>query len=94
MQPQQHDLPTASYKPQLDTDATTNTISPQPAQPKWQHRLEYLAQRVAIPVNRLAVNQGCDAFVPTPMEEECAKAARIIRTFSYSASYPNKLPTQ
>jgi len=99
MQLQQHDLPeTGNYAPeqpppQPNTDNATGTDT-SPTQSKWQQRLEYLAQRVAIPLNRLAVKRGCESFVPTPMEEECAKAARIIRSFSYSASYPSSNTTK
>lgn len=75
-------------------NATTNMIpphdSPQPAQFTWQQRFEQLAQRVAVPLNKLAVKRGCEPFVPTPMEEECAMAARIIKSFSYSASHPSE----
>ncbi|KAK3314453.1 hypothetical protein B0H66DRAFT_535368 [Apodospora peruviana] len=61
-------------------------------QQKWQKLqtgLEFLSQKIAYPLNSAATNRGCESFVPLSMEEECAKAARILRSFSSDQTNDN-----
>ncbi|KAM7215580.1 hypothetical protein V8F06_009047 [Rhypophila decipiens] len=62
-----------------------NIMAPQ-LESKWQKRLEDLVHTVAIPLNSLATGRGCESFMPMSMEEEFAKAARILRSFAYHPS--------
>ncbi|KAM7199746.1 hypothetical protein V8F20_005616 [Naviculisporaceae sp. PSN 640] len=63
--------------------AEMDSKTPQ-AHSRWQKRLETIVRRVATPLNSLATGRGCESFVPISVEDECAKAARILRSFSYS----------
>ncbi|KAM7201296.1 hypothetical protein V8F33_003396 [Rhypophila sp. PSN 637] len=63
-----------------------NIMVPQ-LESKWQKRLEGLVHKAAIPLNSLATGRGCESFVPMSMKEECAKAARILRSFAYHPSF-------
>lgn len=47
----------------------------------WSQRFSGLASKAAVPFNALANKMGSEAFLPTTMDKECEKAARILRGF-------------
>ncbi|KAH8879797.1 hypothetical protein GQ53DRAFT_755673 [Thozetella sp. PMI_491] len=47
-------------------------------------KFQQFTLKIATPVSRKAVGLGCESFVPLPIDEECQKAARIIKSFSYA----------
>lgn len=60
------------------------------AKSSWGDRLAALGQQAAVPFNTLANKMGSESFLPTTMDKECEKAARILRGFcsTFSSSYP------
>jgi hypothetical protein len=38
-------------------------------------------ERLGGPVNKLSNKLGCEAFCPMPLDQECDKTARILRSF-------------
>ncbi len=47
----------------------------------WAERLSSAVEKAAGPVNKLAHQMGSEAFLPTAMDKECEKAARILQSF-------------
>ena len=47
----------------------------------WADRLSALGAKAAQPINALANKLGSEAFLPSTMDKECEKAARILRGF-------------
>lgn len=53
----------------------------------WGQRLSALGQKAAVPFNTLASKLGSETFLPTTMDKECEKAARILRSFCKDGIY-------
>jgi lipid-binding SYLF domain-containing protein len=66
--------------------------------PSWSQRFAGLGAKAAAPFNAVANKLGAEAFLPTTMDKECEKAARILRSFCkdgiYSESTPQTAPSQ
>ncbi|KAH8660378.1 hypothetical protein BX600DRAFT_56401 [Xylariales sp. PMI_506] len=50
--------------------------------PKFQ-KFSNIMMKIANPISRKSAGFGCEPFVPLPVDQECQKAARIIKSFSY-----------
>lgn len=57
---------------------------PAATKPSWSSRF---AEKVATPFNALANKMGSEAFLPSTMDKECEKAARILRGFCKEGIY-------
>lgn len=66
--------PTASIKGQ-------STAVRENRKPGLNNRLHDLSAKIAGPVNGFANKLGCEAFMPTSLDKECDKAARILKSF-------------
>lgn len=75
---QQHtELPaqqTAHQPPPTDSDGA-------PKKTNWTQRLSVLGTKAAAPFNMLANKLGSETFLPSTMDKECDKAARILKSF-------------
>lgn len=60
---------------------------PAAAKPSWSSRFAGLGTKVATPLNALANKMGSEAFLPSAMDKECEKAARILRGFCKEGIY-------
>ncbi|KAF4415478.1 hypothetical protein F53441_14627 [Fusarium austroafricanum] len=49
--------------------------------PGFSNRLHDLSAKIAGPVNGFANKLGCETFMPTSLDKECDKAARILTSF-------------
>lgn len=49
--------------------------------PGWGQRFSTFGSKAAAPFNMLANKIGAEAFLPTTMDKECEKAARILKSF-------------
>ncbi|KAM6534364.1 hypothetical protein FALCPG4_004005 [Fusarium falciforme] len=49
--------------------------------PGFRNRLHDLSAKIAGPINGFANKLGCEAFMPTSLDKECDKAARILTSF-------------
>ncbi|KAK1573441.1 uncharacterized protein LY79DRAFT_673629 [Colletotrichum navitas] len=47
----------------------------------WGERLSQIGMKAAVPINALANKMGSQSFLPTTMDKECEKAAKILRSF-------------
>ncbi|KAK2059656.1 hypothetical protein LY76DRAFT_592115 [Colletotrichum caudatum] len=47
----------------------------------WSERLSQIGMKAAVPINALANKMGSQSFLPTTMDKECEKAAKILRSF-------------
>ncbi|OBR06560.1 LAS seventeen-binding protein [Colletotrichum higginsianum IMI 349063] len=47
----------------------------------WGERLSQIGMKAAVPINALANKMGSQSFLPTTMDKECEKAAKIVRSF-------------
>ncbi|KAK1961756.1 hypothetical protein LY78DRAFT_740734 [Colletotrichum sublineola] len=47
----------------------------------WGERLSQFGMKAAVPINALANKMGSQSFLPTTMDKECEKAAKILRSF-------------
>lgn len=65
---------TAHQPPPADTDDA-------PKKTNWTQRLSVFGSKAAAPFNMLANKLGSEAFLPSTMDKECEKAARILRNF-------------
>ncbi|EWG52362.1 hypothetical protein FVEG_11131 [Fusarium verticillioides 7600] len=54
----------------------------------FANRLHVLSAKIAGPVNDFANKLGCEAFMPTTVEKECDKAARILPSFCEGTPLP------
>lgn len=70
---------TAHQPPPTDTDGA-------PKKTNWTQRLSVFGSKAAAPFNMLANKLGSEAFLPSTMDKECEKAARILRNFCSRSS--------
>jgi hypothetical protein len=61
----------------------------QASKPHWSQRFAGLSAKAAAPFNALANKVGAEAFLPTTMDKECEKAARILRSFCSRCLFPS-----
>ncbi|KAF4437601.1 hypothetical protein FACUT_5533 [Fusarium acutatum] len=54
----------------------------------FANRLHALSAKIAGPVNDFANKLGCEAFMPTTLDKECEKAARILTSFCEGTPLP------
>ncbi|KAF5647948.1 YSC84-like protein [Fusarium sp. NRRL 52700] len=54
----------------------------------FANRIHVLSAKIAGPVNNFANKLGCEAFMPTTMEKECEKAARVLASFCEGTPLP------
>ncbi|KAH7159069.1 hypothetical protein DER46DRAFT_560028 [Fusarium sp. MPI-SDFR-AT-0072] len=54
----------------------------------FANRLHVLSAKIAGPVNDFANKLGCEAFMPTTLDKECDKAARILTSFCEGTPLP------
>jgi len=70
----------------------TSSDSPDGEVPKatWSQKLAGWGTKAAAPFNALANKMGSETFLPTSLDKECEKAARILRSFcSKFVPYPS-----
>lgn len=53
---------------------------------RWSDRLSGWGVKAAAPLNMLANKMGSESFLPTTMDKECEKAARILKSFCSKSS--------
>ncbi|KAL0941511.1 DUF500 domain protein [Colletotrichum truncatum] len=61
--------------------ASTETTQPQKQHRGWSERLTQIGMKAAVPINALANKMGSQSFLPTTMDKECEKAAKILKSF-------------
>lgn len=66
--------PTPHQPPPPDIDGA-------PKKAGWGHRISMFGSRAAAPLNMLANKMGAETFLPSTMEKEVEKAARILMAF-------------
>ncbi|KAK3312920.1 hypothetical protein B0H66DRAFT_569193 [Apodospora peruviana] len=59
----------------------------------WGHKLAGWGSKAAAPFNALANKMGSETFLPTTMDKECEKAARILKSFCKDGIYSDAAPT-
>lgn len=73
-QQSQHTQQTPHQPPPLDSDGA-------PKKASWGQRFSLLGTKAAAPFNMLANKLGSETFLPSTMDKEVEKAARILRAF-------------
>lgn len=72
--------------------AYTAPVATDPAGQKahrgWGERLSQIGMKAAVPINALANKMGSQSFLPTTMDKECEKAAKILKSFCSKSSPP------
>lgn len=93
------DYPPKPTQPHSTTTAAQPQVKPSTVDPGahgaqgpaekvgWAERLSALGAKAAQPINALANKLGSEAFLPTSMDKECEKAARILRGFCKDGIY-------
>ncbi|KAK1981112.1 hypothetical protein LZ30DRAFT_593382 [Colletotrichum cereale] len=61
--------------------APVNASDPHKEKKGWGERLSQIGMKAAVPINALANKMGSQSFLPTTMDKECDKAAKILRSF-------------
>ncbi|KAK0648644.1 hypothetical protein B0T16DRAFT_324785 [Cercophora newfieldiana] len=105
-----HFAPQKTSKPEDDIyDATPTEEHPPPFPPRptssgrpegdgakssWSHKLSGWGTKAAAPFNALANKMGSETFLPTSLDKECDKAARILRSFAKDGIYSDAAPQQ
>jgi len=59
------------------------------AKSSWSHKLAGWGSKAAAPFNALANKMGSETFLPTTLDKECDKAARILRSFASKSTPVN-----
>ncbi|GKT87550.1 LAS seventeen-binding protein [Colletotrichum tofieldiae] len=62
-------------------NASVDPLNPQKEKKGWGERLSQIGMKAAVPINALANKMGSQSFLPTTMDKECEKAAKILRSF-------------
>ncbi|KAH8884880.1 hypothetical protein GQ53DRAFT_696673 [Thozetella sp. PMI_491] len=92
--------PTEEKPPVFSATGTAAPTAQEPpaAKVSWGQRLAGWGTKAAAPLNALAAKVGSETFLPTTMDKECEKAARILRSFCkdgiYSEEAPQTAPSQ
>ncbi|KAI8213505.1 hypothetical protein K4K54_001268, partial [Colletotrichum sp. SAR 10_86] len=55
--------------------------TPQKQHKGWGERLTQIGMKAAGPINAMANKMGSQSFLPTTMDKECEKAAKILQSF-------------
>ncbi|KAK1826645.1 hypothetical protein QBC39DRAFT_363970 [Podospora conica] len=58
----------------------------------WSQKLSDWGSKAAVPVNALVNKLGSEGFLPQPLDKECEKAARILRSFAKDGIYSETTP--
>jgi len=58
------------------------------SKPSWSDRLSTLGTKAAAPLNALANKMGSEGFLPSTMDKEVIKAARILKNFCSESPLP------
>ncbi|KAH0422944.1 hypothetical protein CcaCcLH18_12496 [Colletotrichum camelliae] len=58
-----------------------DTTKPQKQHKGWSERLTQIGMKAAGPINAMANKMGSQSFLPTTMDKECEKAAKILQSF-------------
>ncbi|CAN8104269.1 unnamed protein product [Discula destructiva] len=58
-----------------------------PKKTNWAQRFSAIGSKAAAPFNMLATKLGAETFLPSTMDKECDKAARILRNFCKDGIY-------
>ena len=58
----------------------------------WSQKLTEWGNKAAVPFNALANKMGSESFLPTTLDKECEKAARILRSFAKDGIYSDTTP--
>jgi len=78
--------PPSPFPPQQQNAPSEST------KPGWSERLSQLGGKATAPLNMLANKMGSESFLPTTMDRECEKAARILKSFCSEFPWPPSLP--
>ncbi|KAI0847183.1 DUF500-domain-containing protein [Daldinia vernicosa] len=81
--------PDQQHQQHQQQPSTTNTHAPASSTPKpgFGRKLHGWAMKVGTPINKLTNKLGSEAFMPTTMDKECDKAARILKSFCKDGFY-------
>ncbi|KAI1033238.1 hypothetical protein LB503_008557 [Fusarium chuoi] len=92
--PEGYDFKNPYFPPPPAYSANTTPIQEQSTETQinrksgFANRLHVLSAKIAGPVNDFANKLGCEAFMPTTLEKECEKAARILTSFCEGTPLP------
>ncbi|KAH8884952.1 DUF500-domain-containing protein [Thozetella sp. PMI_491] len=89
------------YFPPPPTAEAHGALPPPPAPPSeeqitskkssWGKRFDDLLVKAGKPINKITNKLGSEAFWPTGLEDECAKCARILKSFTVRGADHEKL---
>lgn len=87
-------VPQSQNQAQTHTQQTPHQVPPPdsdgaPKKAGWGQRFSTLGSKAAAPLNMLATKLGSETFLPSTMDKEVEKAARILKSFcsKYSSHY-------
>lgn len=83
----QHTQQTPHQVPPPDSDGA-------PKKAGWGQRFSMLGSKAAAPLNMLATKLGSETFLPSTMDKEVEKAARILKSFCSKCSSPSQKEPQ
>ncbi|KAK0612082.1 hypothetical protein B0T14DRAFT_411602, partial [Immersiella caudata] len=87
--------PTEEHPPSFPPRPTSSgRTEGEGAKPSWSHKLAGWGTKAAAPFNALANKMGSETFLPTTLDKECDKAARILRSFAKDGIYSDTAPQQ
>lgn len=73
--------PTDEHPPQFPPRPAQQQQEGKASKPGWGSKLSGWGSKAAGPLNALANKMGSEAFFPGPLDKECEKAARILKSF-------------
>lgn len=86
--PVQHGRPTSAAHEELQSqDKAVHDPNGLMSQHAWPQNVQNIGMHSATPLNNFATKVGSESFMPTTMDKECEKAARILRGFCSKYNY-------
>ncbi|KAF4840876.1 SH3 domain-containing protein [Colletotrichum siamense] len=76
-----HTDPAASQAAAAFAATAPEATKPQKQHKGWGERLTQIGMKAAGPINAMANKMGSQSFLPTTMDKECEKAAKILQSF-------------
>ncbi|CAJ2510513.1 Uu.00g133220.m01.CDS01 [Anthostomella pinea] len=76
--------PSSEHHHQPGTGATADSST---GKQSFSHKFYQWGQKVGLPINKLTNKLGSEAFWPSSMDNECDKAARILKSFCKDGFY-------
>ncbi|KAK3358321.1 hypothetical protein B0T24DRAFT_551276 [Lasiosphaeria ovina] len=81
--------PTGEHPPQFPSPGNNGAGTPKAS---WGSKLAGWGSKAAAPLNSLANKIGAEAFLPTTLDKEVEKAARILKSFCKDGIYSDAAP--